>query len=56
MGHLVNVTGRMSSAGTQSPLSRASARRIVTVAVIPRNERDAGRDIGDPDADRHALR
>jgi len=44
------------SAGTQPPLSRASARRIVTVAVIPRNDRDAGRDIGDLDADRHALR
>ena len=52
-----NATDRMvRSAGTQSPLSRASARRIVTVAVIPRNDRDAGRDIGDPDADRHALR
>ena len=33
MGHLVNATDRMvRSAGTQPPLSRASARRIVTVA------------------------
>jgi hypothetical protein len=32
VGHLVNATDRMvRSAGTQPPLSRASARRIVTV-------------------------